>query len=134
MSRVVTTAIVLGTALTAGAVVSPPLPAATSIVAQATAESAVELVVIEDDNCVYCTVFRSSILPSYQSSPRAKSAPMRFLNWTDEATGKLSLKAPLTTLPTVVILRDHKELDRIPGLVAPDDFFHILDQVLSRTD
>lgn len=91
----------------------------------------VEIVVVEAPGCIYCPIFRRDVLPSYQASPRAKAAPLRFLDINDEAADKLPLNGPVTIVPTVIILKEHREIGRIPGYIGPDNFFHTVDSVLS---
>jgi thioredoxin-related protein len=83
----------------------------------------VELVVIEAEGCRYCEVFRRDVWPAYVASPRAHEAPMRFLDINDEAAEHLRLAAPVTMVPTVVVIRDGAEVGRIAGYVGPESFF-----------
>lgn len=107
--------------------------AATSIAAEAPATSDDEIVVLEAPGCIYCPIFRRDVLPSYQASARARTTPLRFLDLNDKAADALALDGPVTIVPTVVILRQHREIARIPGYVGPVNFFHIVDSVLGRS-
>lgn len=117
------------------AVPSTDTSAATGPMAQQSLPTTdVELIVIEAPGCIYCTVFRRDVLPAYQASARASAAPLRFLNYSDEAAVRLTLKQPVTIVPTILFLKGHKEVDRIPGTVAPEVLFRTLDQVLGKSD
>lgn len=106
--------------------------AATNVAAEVSSDPAVEIIVIEAPGCIYCPIFRRDVLPSYQASPRAKAAPLRFLDVNDEAADRLPLSGPVTVVPTVLILREHREIGRIPGYVGPANFFHTVDSVLGQ--
>lgn len=96
-------------------------------------EPRVELVVVEAPGCKYCRLFRRNIFPLYAISPRAREAPLRFVELAAAKSGKLSLRAPIDVLPTILLLRDGREVGRIPGYLAPDNFFHSVNDLLSRT-
>jgi hypothetical protein len=89
-----------------------------------------ELIVLEAPGCLYCSIFRRDVLPSYTASPRAQTMPMRFLDLNDEAADKLNLTEPVNIVPTVVLMYDHKEIGRIPGYVGPENFFHSINFML----
>lgn len=104
--------------------------AATNVAAAVSGDAAVEIIVLEAPGCIYCPIFRRDVLPAYQSSSRARTAPLRFLDLNDEAADKLPLEGPVTIVPTVIILKEHREVGRIPGYIGPDNFFHTVDSVL----
>ena len=104
--------------------------AATRADAMLSAGPPVEIVVLEAPGCIYCPIFRRDVLPAYQASARARTAPLRFVDLNDEAADRLPLDGPVTIVPTVIILREHREVGRIPGYVGPDNFFHTVDSVL----
>jgi len=92
-----------------------------------------ELVVVEALGCIYCRLFRRDVLPSYAASPRAREVPLRFVDLVAANGGKLALTGPIGVLPTVLLLRDGREVGRIPGYVGPENFFHSVNDLLSRT-
>ena len=85
---------------------------------------------LEAPGCLYCSIFRRDVLPSYTASPRAQTMPMRFLDLNDEAADKLNLTEPVNIVPTVVLMYDHREIGRIPGYVGPENFFHSINFML----
>ncbi len=101
---------------------------------QREAASRLELLVFEVDGCTMCDVFRRDILPRYQSGSAATRVPMRFvdINKTDPDT--LALRSRLTQVPTVVLMQDNREFDRIAGYVGPSNFFRMLDWLLARVE
>ena len=93
--------------------------------------SNVELIVLEAPGCIYCTIFRRDVLPSYQASERARSVPVRFFDVNDSALEQLGLDGPINIVPTFVVLKNNKEIGRIPGYVGPENFYHTINYLLS---
>ena len=90
-----------------------------------------ELVVMESPGCSYCDIFRRDVLPAYEASERGKELPVRFVDVNDAATAKLELQTPVDIVPTFVIVKDNKEIGRIPGYVGPENFYHAINYLLS---
>lgn len=88
-----------------------------------------ELVVLEADGCTYCSLFRRDVLPSYQTSERAKDVPIRFIDVND-VPATMQLDTPVDIVPTFVVLKQNKEVGRIPGYVGPENFFHSINYLL----
>ncbi len=92
-----------------------------------------QLVVMEAPGCIYCNLFRRDVLPSYQTSERGKDMPVRFLDVNDVPKTGIELQSPIDILPTFVIVKDNRELGRIPGYMGPEDFFHSINYLLSSS-
>lgn len=97
-------------------------------------DGAIEIVVFETDDCLYCRLFRRHIVPAYEASPRARDVPLRFVDVDAPAAGEVSLDAPVDSLPTTVVLHNNHEIGRIPGYVAPETFFHAVSHLMARLD
>jgi thioredoxin-related protein len=95
-------------------------------------EPKVELVVVEAPGCKYCRLFRRDIVPLYAISPRAREAPLRFVELATARAGKLTLASPVDVVPTILILRNGRETGRIPGYLAPESFFRLVNHLLAR--
>jgi thioredoxin-related protein len=93
-----------------------------------------ELLVFEREQCGFCEAFRSSIAPRYREGAIAQKMPIRFIDIDKADTDKLGLKTHLTVLPTAVVMMDGVEVDRVPGLVAPNSFFTLVQHILARTE
>lgn len=96
--------------------------------------SSVELLVFEHPECVYCRVFRRDVVPKYQEAIQATRAPLRFIDLEKTDTGGLGLNARIHTVPTVVLVKDGREVDRIVGYWSPDNFFKMLAYMLNKAD
>ena len=122
----------LSLALLALAAIASPsaVPAAGNIETSALAPSRLEIVVIEEPNCLYCSLFRRDLFPAYAGSPRAREVPMRFLDTRELATSRLSLKSPISVVPTILVLADGEEIGRIPGYATREIFFSSINALL----
>lgn len=92
-----------------------------------------QLLVMEAPGCIYCSIFRRDVLPSYQTSERGKDMPVRFVDVNDVDKTGVTLESPIDILPTFVIVRDNKEVGRIPGYMGPENFFHSINYLLSSS-
>ncbi len=107
-----------------------PVRALVDLETSALPDSRFEVLVVEIDNCIYCGLFRRDVAPTYTTSTRAKSAPMRFVNINAPDVDRLALNAPIDTVPTVLVVENGREVGRIAGYVGPEIFFHSLSQIL----
>ncbi len=106
------------------------LYAARDLTPAASNPTSLELVVFESPRCDYCPLIRSNILPAYQRSSNAKDVPMRFVNLDAVDTNAMGLSTPLRIMPTIVLMNDGAEVDRISGYVAPQMFFHAFSRMI----
>jgi thioredoxin-related protein len=93
--------------------------------------SNLQLVIMEAPGCTYCGIFRRDVLPSYEASKRAKELPVRFLDVNDQAASDLDLQTPVDIVPTFIVIKDKKEVGRIPGYVGPENFYHAINHLMS---
>lgn len=93
-----------------------------------------EFLVLEVKSCHVCELVRAHILPQYERSATAREAPMRFvdLNAIDEA--KLGLTSPVTTVPTIVLMREGQEVARLTGYTGPQIFLQAVPEMLARAE
>lgn len=106
-----------------------PVKAAQSPASARVVRETAELLVFEAKNCAYCFIFRRDVVPDYLRSPRARDIPMRFIDVKQADLTRLRLSAPLTLLPTVVLMSHGREVDRISGYMGPEPFFHMVSRL-----
>jgi len=99
-----------------------------------TGTPAVELLVFERTDCAYCRVFRRDVLPKYRHAVRDDAVPLRFVDIDKSDTERLALKARIDTLPTAVLMKNGREVDRIAGYWGPDNFFKLLAHMLAKVE
>ena len=93
-----------------------------------------EILVLEVKGCTICSLVRTRIQPAYERTPRARSVPMRYVDISAMDELKLGLKSRVDTVPTIVVMRDGAELDRMTGYMGPAAFFQSLDIVLGPSE
>lgn len=91
-----------------------------------------ELVVIEVAGCSACPLVRTQLLPRWEETAWARTVPMRFVDITSRDEAGLGLATPVETVPTIVLMRDGREIDRVAGYMAPSTFIEAIGQVLRR--
>jgi thioredoxin-related protein len=94
---------------------------------------ALELLVYEHRDCVYCQLFRRDVLPRYQEALAAE-LPIRFIDIAEAGNEAPGLKRKVDMLPTVVLMLGGRELDRIVGYWGPDNFFKLLAHMRVRAE
>ena len=94
---------------------------------------ALELLVYEHRDCVYCQLFRRDVLPRYQQALAAE-LPIRFIDIAEAGNEALGLRRKVDTLPTVVLMLGGHEVDRIVGYWGPDNFFKLLAHLRARAE
>jgi thioredoxin-related protein len=105
-------------------------PLARDIETSALAASRLEIVVVEERDCLYCRLFRRDLFPAYAASPRARDVPMRFLDAGDLASSRLTLKSAVDVVPTILVLADGAEIGRVPGYATREIFFSSINALL----
>lgn len=94
--------------------------------------SGLELLVLEVKNCFVCGYVRSHIQPAYERSTAAREAPMRFIDLNEIDEKSFGLAMPVTTVPTIVLMRDGHEVARLAGYTGPQIFFQALPNMMAR--
>ena len=82
-----------------------------------------EVVVFEIGGCKYCTVFRDNLGARYQASTTNAVAPMRYVDVGRLDPADFQLASDITTVPTIVLMQDGKEIDRVEGYPMSEVLF-----------
>ena len=93
-----------------------------------------ELIVFEHPDCTYCRAFRQNIGPTYPHSVPAAEAPLRYVDIAKSDIGGLHLSERIDTLPTAVVMRNGREVDRIVGYWGPTGLFQLLSHILAKME
>lgn len=110
----------------------PAADAARDLASDPAQRSAVQLLVVEAKGCAYCDVFREVVAPRYLASPRSARVPLRYVDVND--IDALGLEAPVTVVPTFLVLREKREIGRLAGYFGTENFFRVLDRLLPTTE
>jgi thioredoxin-related protein len=100
----------------------------------AAAAAPYELVVFEADGCIYCEMLRRDAAPLYTSSEVNRDAPIRFVNVSHADETRMELAGAITIAPTVVLLREGREVDRITGYTGPFNFVQLVERMMGREE
>lgn len=119
-------------ALMAALFVLPPSSRAAIEQIDRTGPKSLELIVVEAPACGLCRLFRDKVLPAYKLSPRSSEALLRFVDVSRMDPAQIDLSEPIEVVPTVVLMRDGRELDRITGYTGPELFLRTVNQMLQR--
>ena len=94
-----------------------------------------EVLVFEHPDCTTaCQAFRNRIAPRYRQSPHGTEAPLRFIDVTQADADRVALNAPISQVPTVVVMKNGREVDRIAGYWAPDNFFKMVTYIIGKVE
>lgn len=92
--------------------------------------TALELVMIEQEDCIFCERFNAEIAPAYPKTAEGQRAPLRRVDLHKPWPGDLSniSKEPFT--PTFVLVHENNELARLRGYPGDEHFWFLLNQML----
>lgn len=121
-------------AFLAAAIFSGPSGARTDSGKLPAPQTPYELVVFEADGCIYCENFRSDVLPLYRESRIGRETPIRFVNVSRSDEAKMGLSGAITIAPTVVLMHQGQEVDRIVGYTGPFNFMKMVAWMLGRSE
>lgn len=80
-----------------------------------------------------CQLFRDEIAPLYRATARSRRAPLRFVDVAHANLDNIGLAAPIEIIPTVVLMRDGAEVDRLVGYTGPTIFLRAVGTMLGET-
>ena len=93
------------------------------------AAQATELVMVDDDGCVWCARWEEEVGPAYPKSTEGQFAPLRKINIRD-ITDEIEVARRVNFTPTFLIVKEGRELARIEGYPGAHFFFPLVEQLL----
>ncbi len=91
---------------------------------------AAELVMVEQDGCVYCEMWNDQIAPIYPKTAEGQFAPLRRVDITELAASGIDYARTVNFTPTFVLVEEGRELARIEGYPGEDFFWPLLEMML----
>ena len=91
-----------------------------------------EILVFEAESCGYCEIFRRDVAPGYRLAPLAAVAPLRYVDIGKVDIDKIGLTSRLHILPTTVLMKDGREVERVPGLTKAETYYTLLKHMISK--
>jgi hypothetical protein len=95
-------------------------------IAPAAALTSNEVIVFEAPRCGHCAAFRDRLGASYAQSAAGRTAPMRYIDVTRVDLEGYGLNADIVIVPTIVMMREGREVGRIEGYPVPALLFGLV--------
>ncbi len=105
---------------------------ALAMVVAACSAHAAELIMVEEEGCVYCERFNRQIAPAYPKTAEGKQAPLRRLLLSEPWPEQLHAVRPATVTPTFILINDGQEVDRLIGYPGDEHFWFLLNTMLEK--
>ena len=96
----------------------------------AVAPAATELVMVEEDGCIWCAKWKADIGPVYPKTAEGKLAPLRMLDIKAPIPDDLTFDGKFRFTPTFVLVDDGQEIGRIEGYPGEDFFWGLLGRLI----
>ncbi|MCB1340814.1 MAG: hypothetical protein KDK24_07090 [Pseudooceanicola sp.] len=90
---------------------------------------AVELVMVEQDGCIYCARWDAEIAPAYPSTAEGRFAPLRRVD-IRAIPPDITLTRRVIFTPTFLLVDNHRELARMEGYAGDQFFWPLLAEML----
>lgn len=95
---------------------------------------AAQLVMIEEEHCVYCEKFNREIAPAYPKTAEGKMAPLRRIDLGDEWPEDLANIKQESLTPTFILIQNGREIDRLHGYQGDEFFWYLLGEMLKKLE
>lgn len=92
---------------------------------------AADLIMVEQDGCVYCERWDAEIAHIYPKTEEGKTAPLRRADLRD-LPPDITFTSPPVFTPTFVLVDNGKELGRIEGYAGDEFFWFLLNRLLDE--
>ena len=97
--------------------------------------AATELVMVEEQGCYYCIIWKNEIGPIYGNTPEGDFAPLRMIDIDDGAPQGMRFARKVLYTPTFILVDKGEEIGRIEGYPGEDFFWGLLKMMLeAKTD
>lgn len=93
--------------------------------------SAAELVMVEEQGCIYCARWDAEIAPAYPLTPEGQAAPLRRVD-IHALPEEVTFDSVPRITPTFVLVEDGLEVARLEGYPGDEFFWHLLAQMLDK--
>jgi len=93
------------------------------------AAQAAELLMVEQDGCIYCERWNAEIAPLYPETREGRFAPLRRVD-VKNLSQEPALEPKIAFTPTFVLLEDGQEVGRLEGYPGADMFWVMIGNVM----
>lgn len=91
---------------------------------------AAQLVMVEEQGCIWCAVWNAEIAPIYPKTAEGKFAPLRRIDIREPFPEDLEFTSRPVFTPTFILVEDGREIARIEGYPGEDFFWGLLERML----
>ena len=98
----------------------------------ASASEGVELIMVEEDGCIWCAQWNREVSPEYPITGEGRAAPLRRIDLHAPVPEDLTFVRPVRFTPTFVLVQNGQELSRIEGYPGEDFFWGLLQMMLTK--
>lgn len=95
---------------------------------------AAELVMFEQQGCVWCAAFNRDVAPAYAKTDEGKRAPLRRVDIDHTLPADLAFIQTDRLTPLFVLIDKGREIGRIRGYPGDDHFWGLLGALLRKLD
>ncbi|MBU2866884.1 thioredoxin family protein [Pacificibacter marinus] len=95
-------------------------------------KTSTQLIMVEQDGCIYCARWNAEISDIYPKTPEGKFAPLRRMDLRAEPPKDITFKGPLAITPTFVLVENGVEQARIEGYGGDEMFWAMLTVTLQN--
>ncbi len=100
------------------------------LAAPVSAESRVELLMVEARGCAYCARWHAEVGPAYPATAEGQFAPLRQIDISASVPEDIRLESRPVFTPTFILLENGQELGRIEGYPGEDFFWGLFERML----
>ncbi len=90
------------------------------------------LVMVDQEGCVYCEMWKEQIGPIYPKTAEGRFAPLRIVDVFELEQSGISFARAVNFTPTFVLIEEDRELARIEGYPGEDFFWALLTRMLEN--
>lgn len=90
---------------------------------------ATELVMVDDEGCMWCARWEEEVGPAYPNSAEGAFAPLRRIN-IRKVGDQIEVARRVSFTPTFLLVQDGQELARIEGYPGAHFFFPLMEKLL----
>lgn len=91
---------------------------------------ATELVMVEEQGCIWCARWNADIAPIYPKTAEGRFAPLRRIDKAEVGASGIELVTRPVYTPTFILVEDGREVGRIEGYPGEDFFWGLLEKML----
>lgn len=105
-----------------------------SLVALSSQVHAAELLMYEEQGCLWCRRWHAEIGPAYPNTAEGQRAPLRRVDIHGPKPDDILLATPVRASPTFVLVENGREIGRITGYPGADFFWGLLNGLLVKLE